>query len=223
MENTNRQDRNISRAVSPGDVRKLRRVLWRLKGANIITSFEEETGGIQLDNKIGFSARIHLGRMITFYFFTKGVNSPDAISIETASENSQGAQYFLTAKFSTNTLFEILTDRISRYNDGFNIEDFLFREITEYLSDNTKSHYGIKYVRRAEMEEDVAGADIYFGMKEGEFPLQLKKNVGGQQGHMKKFPKTPSYVFNRQLTTQETLKLFSKMGVSYFKGQIEHR
>ena len=223
METANRQDRNISRVVSPGDVRKLKRVFWRLKDTDMITSFKEETGGVQLENKIGFSVMIRLGRMITFYFFTKWSKSSDIFSVETASENSQGAHYFLTEKFSTNTLFEKLTDCISGYHDGFNIEEFLFRESTEYLSDNTKPHYGIKYVRRAEMEEDVAGADLYFGMKEGEFPLQLKKDVGGQQLHMKKFPEKPSYVFNKQLTIQETFKLWAKMGVSYFKGQIEHK
>jgi hypothetical protein len=223
MESKHSKERNIPRVVSPGDKRKLNQVLWQLKNENIFKSFEEIKNGIQTDNKIGFSFVLHSARKVNFYFFTRNNGHITSSStVEVALENASGGQYLLEQNFLKDELFKKLKTYIFEHNVGTAMEHDLIRNLSEYLLDDKVPHFGIEYVRCATDQEDVSGVDMYFGFKQGEFPLQLKKGAPAQVEHKKKFPKIPSYVFNPELTVQESLKKFSKMAERYFKGEIQH-
>jgi hypothetical protein len=212
-------ERHVSRVVGPGDMRKLKRVLCELERKNLFKSFRKKTGGIPMEERVGFDIKLHCEREVTLYFFTKKNGGSHISTVETMVEYPTAAHYRLIENFTTGDLQNTLEDCLIRYNVGFNIEHNLIRDVLKYLIQDGVAHYGIRYVRNPTVKEDIAGADLFVVMNQGEMPLQLKSSVFGQDQHKKKFPHIPSYVYNSKLSPKETVELLAKIGDHYFRKE----
>lgn len=175
-----------------------------------------------MDNTIGYSMVLLSDIKVFVHFFAREKNTVGGFFVEVALYKTESLQYFITKYFPYKQLFENIQERLMTLYDGKAVEHNFFTDVKNYFDKKGVSFYGFKYIRLATIQEDHEGVDVYFGMENGEFPLQLKKEKIGQKLHKQKFPKIPSYVVNDQVSTKDALKLFSKMAEAYQKNDIQH-